>query len=226
LSSPHHGPGLLRHLAEALHGRLGGHGIINVTPTGKVLPCHAAETIPGLVFENVRDTPLDQIWLYGQAFQKFRGTDWMTSRAAAASAARSTRVAAAAVRSRWPRCRRRRSGVRQSLPGTRSWSRSQSRRPVRHRRNSFTGGRTSLGCWHPQKPLIGRKAGTIEGFNYSEANKNSGVTWDEATFREYIKNPKAKIPNTKMVLAGLSDDQDIDDLLACIKQFGADGKRK
>src|SRR5688572_33324503 len=42
--------------------------------------------------------------------------------------------------------------------------------------------------------LFGRKAGTIEGFNYSEANKNSGIVWDEATFREYIKNPKAKIP--------------------------------
>jgi cytochrome c len=74
--------------------------------------------------------------------------------------------------------------------------------------------------------LIGRKAGTIEGFNYSEANKNSGITWDDATFREYIKNPKAKMPNTKMVFAGLSDEQDIDDLLAYLKQFGTDGKKK
>jgi cytochrome c len=72
--------------------------------------------------------------------------------------------------------------------------------------------------------LFGRKAGSVEGFNYSEANKNSGVTWDEPTFREYIKNPKAKIPNTKMVFAGLSDDQDIDDLIAYLKQFGPDGK--
>ena len=54
-----------------------GRGIINVTPSGKVLPCHAAETIPGLVFDNVRETPLAQIWLRGQAFEKFRGTDWM-----------------------------------------------------------------------------------------------------------------------------------------------------
>jgi cytochrome c len=74
--------------------------------------------------------------------------------------------------------------------------------------------------------LIGRKAGTVEGYNYSQANKTSGITWDEATFREYIKNPKAKIPNTKMVFAGLSDDQDIDDLLAYLKQFGPDGKIK
>jgi cytochrome c len=72
--------------------------------------------------------------------------------------------------------------------------------------------------------LIGRKAGTIEGFNYSEANKTSGITWDEATFREYIKNPKLKIPNTKMVFAGLSDEKDVEDLLAFLKQYGPDGK--
>jgi cytochrome c len=74
--------------------------------------------------------------------------------------------------------------------------------------------------------LIGRKAGTVEGFNYSEANKNSAIVWDDATFREYIKNPKAKVPNTKMVFVGLSDPQDIEDLLAFLKQFGPDGKKK
>jgi cytochrome c len=72
--------------------------------------------------------------------------------------------------------------------------------------------------------LFGRKAGTIEGFNYTEANKSSGIVWDDAVFREYIKNPKAKIPDTKMVFAGIPDDQDIDDLIAYLKQFGADGK--
>jgi cytochrome c len=74
--------------------------------------------------------------------------------------------------------------------------------------------------------LLGRKAGSIEGFNYSQANKSSGIVWDEATFREYIKNPKAKIPNTKMVFAGISDEEDIEDLLAYLKQFGPDGKIK
>jgi PqqA peptide cyclase len=54
-----------------------GRGIINVTPSGKVLPCHAAETISGLVFDNVRDKRLADIWLHGQAFQQFRGTEWM-----------------------------------------------------------------------------------------------------------------------------------------------------
>lgn len=73
--------------------------------------------------------------------------------------------------------------------------------------------------------LFGRKAGTVEGYTYSEANKSSGIVWDDATFREYIKNPKAKIPNTKMVFVGLTDDQDIEDLIAFLKQFGPDGKK-
>jgi cytochrome c len=55
--------------------------------------------------------------------------------------------------------------------------------------------------------VIGRKAGTVEGYNYSPANKNSGLTRDEATFREYIKDPKAKVPGTKMIFAGVKDDQ-------------------
>ena len=54
-----------------------GRGIINVTPSGRVLPCHAAESITGLDFDNIRDKPLAEIWLNGDAFQKYRGTDWM-----------------------------------------------------------------------------------------------------------------------------------------------------
>ena len=73
--------------------------------------------------------------------------------------------------------------------------------------------------------LIGRKSGTIEGYNYSDANKNSGLTWDEATFKEYIKNPKAKIPGTKMIFVGLPNDKEIEDVLAYLKQFGPDGKK-
>lgn len=52
-------------------------GIMNVTPSGRALPCHASESIPGLEFDNVRDKPLRDIWLTGGAFQQFRGTDWM-----------------------------------------------------------------------------------------------------------------------------------------------------
>src|SRR5262249_22449673 len=57
--------------------------------------------------------------------------------------------------------------------------------------------------------LFGRKAGTIEGYSYSPANKNSGITWDEATFREYIRDPKAKVPGTKMTFPGLKDPKQI-----------------
>jgi cytochrome c len=74
--------------------------------------------------------------------------------------------------------------------------------------------------------LFGRKSGTIEGYNYSEANKNSGITWDDATFAEYIKDPRAKIPGTKMVYAGLKDEQRAKDLAAFLKQFDASGKKK
>ena len=74
--------------------------------------------------------------------------------------------------------------------------------------------------------LIGRKAGTVEGYTYSPANKNSGITWDEATFREYIKDPKAKIPGTKMVFAGIKSDKEADDLWSFLAQYGQDGKKK
>lgn len=74
--------------------------------------------------------------------------------------------------------------------------------------------------------LFGRKSGTVEGYNYSEANKNSGITWDPAVFAEYIKNPRAKIPGTKMVFAGISNEKEIADLTAYLQQFGPDGKKK
>lgn len=74
--------------------------------------------------------------------------------------------------------------------------------------------------------LIGRAAGSAPGYNYSAANKSSGLTWDEATFREYIKDPKAKIPGTKMIYAGLKDEQKINDLTAFLKQFDSSGKKK
>jgi cytochrome c len=73
--------------------------------------------------------------------------------------------------------------------------------------------------------LFGRKSGTIEGYSYSPANKNSGITWDEATFRDYIKDPKAKMPGTKMIYPGLKDEKRIDDLIAYLKQFDASGKK-
>lgn len=73
--------------------------------------------------------------------------------------------------------------------------------------------------------LFGRPAGTIESYNYSAANKGSGITWDEAVFAEYIKDPKAKIPGTKMTFAGIKNEQEIKDLTAFLKQFAKDGKK-
>lgn len=74
--------------------------------------------------------------------------------------------------------------------------------------------------------LLGRKAGTVADFSYSNANKSSGITWDETTFREYIKDPRAKIPGTKMVFPGIKNEKEIDDLIAFLRQFDADGKKK
>ena len=73
--------------------------------------------------------------------------------------------------------------------------------------------------------LDGRKAGTTD-YNYSDANKNSGITWSEATFKEYIKDPRGKIPQTKMFFPGVKDDKKIADLWAYISQFKADGSTK
>jgi cytochrome c len=74
--------------------------------------------------------------------------------------------------------------------------------------------------------LDGRHSGTAPDYNYSDANKNSGITWNEAQFKEYIKDPKAKIPGTKMAFAGIKSQQEIDNLWAFVSQFDKDGKTK
>ncbi|MDB5485773.1 MAG: cystathionine beta-lyase [Tardiphaga sp.] len=74
--------------------------------------------------------------------------------------------------------------------------------------------------------LNGRKSGSVAGYAYSEANKSSGLTWDEATFKDYIKDPKAKIPGTKMAFAGIKREQEINDLWAFLAQYDAEGKVK
>lgn len=72
--------------------------------------------------------------------------------------------------------------------------------------------------------LDGRKTGTVAGYAYSPANKGSGITWDQAQFLDYIKDPKAKIPNTKMIIVGIKNETEAKNLWAFLKQFGADGK--
>ena len=72
--------------------------------------------------------------------------------------------------------------------------------------------------------VVGRKSGSYPGYNYSDANKNSGLIWDEATLQEYLKNPKAKVPGTKMLFPGLKRDDDIVNVIAFLKQYGSETK--
>ena len=74
--------------------------------------------------------------------------------------------------------------------------------------------------------LEGRKSGTIEGFSYSEANKNSGIVWDKTVFLDYIKDPRAKIPGTKMIFPGIKNETEASNLWAYLASFDASGKKK
>ena len=74
--------------------------------------------------------------------------------------------------------------------------------------------------------LDGRKSGSVEGYSYSDANKNSGITWSETIFKEYINDPRAKIPDTKMVFPGIKNEKEAGDLWAYLKQFDQNGKKK
>jgi len=62
--------------------------------------------------------------------------------------------------------------------------------------------------------VVGRKAGTAPNYTYSEANKNSGKTWDEATLDIYLTDPKALVPGTKMIFPGLADATDRANVIA------------
>jgi cytochrome c len=73
---------------------------------------------------------------------------------------------------------------------------------------------------------MGRKTGYVPDYNYSDANKDSGITWDEAKLKEYLLSPKTVIPGTKMIFAGLPKESDRDNLIAYLSQFGPDGKKK
>jgi PqqA peptide cyclase len=84
LRARHHGAIVIDAVVPDYYARfpkpcMGGWGrrSLNITPSGKVLPCHAAESIPGLEFWSVRDRSLADIWIASPAFRAFRGTDWM-----------------------------------------------------------------------------------------------------------------------------------------------------
>jgi cytochrome c len=74
--------------------------------------------------------------------------------------------------------------------------------------------------------IDGRKSGTAADYSYTDANKNSGITWSKDQFLEYIKDPKAKIPGTKMIFAGIKNEKEANDLWAFLSQYDKDGKTK
>src|SRR5436189_6266380 len=66
--------------------------------------------------------------------------------------------------------------------------------------------------------VFGRKAGTSDGFVYSEAMKNSGITWDDETIGKYLHNPREFVPGNKMAFPGIKDDKEMADLLAYLHE--------
>jgi len=74
--------------------------------------------------------------------------------------------------------------------------------------------------------LENRHSGSIPGYSYTDANKNSGITWTEAEFLDYIKDPRAKIKGTKMIFPGIKNETEAKNLWAYLTQFDASGKKK
>ena len=68
--------------------------------------------------------------------------------------------------------------------------------------------------------IVGREAGTVAGFNYSEANASSGITWTEENLFAFLENPQEVIPKTKMIYAGMPDAQKRADVIAYLKNPG------
>jgi cytochrome c len=86
------------------------------------------------------------------------------------------------------------------------------------------GARVKLGP--PLNGLDGRAAGTFTGFNYSDAMKGSGITWNAGSFNEYIQNPMQRVQGTRMAFVGIKDEAEIKNLWAYFSQFDGEGKKK
>jgi cytochrome c len=69
--------------------------------------------------------------------------------------------------------------------------------------------------------LFGRPAGSVEGFKYSEAMKNSGITWDETTLAAYLADPRGYVKGNRMAFVGLKNQEDIANVIAYLKQATA-----
>jgi cytochrome c len=74
--------------------------------------------------------------------------------------------------------------------------------------------------------LDGRHSGSVPNFDYSDANKKSGIVWNEANFKRYIHDPQAMVPGTKMIFPGIKDEQQVNDLWAYVSQFSADASKR
>jgi cytochrome c len=69
--------------------------------------------------------------------------------------------------------------------------------------------------------VFGREAGSVEGFRYSDAMKESGVTWNEETIAAYLADPRGYIKGNRMAFAGLKKEEEIADLIAYLKEESA-----
>lgn len=74
--------------------------------------------------------------------------------------------------------------------------------------------------------VVGRKAGTYPGFQYSDANKDSGIVWTPEELDKYLTNPQTVVPHTKMLFPGIKDAQQRKDVIAYLEQFNEDGTKK
>ena len=74
--------------------------------------------------------------------------------------------------------------------------------------------------------VVGRKAGTYAGYDYSSANKDSGIVWTPEELDKYLTNPQKVVPHTKMIFPGLKDEQKRKDVIAYLQQFNEDGSKK
>lgn len=74
--------------------------------------------------------------------------------------------------------------------------------------------------------IVGRKAGTYPDYQYSDANKNSGIVWTPEELDKYLTSPQTVVPHTKMIFPGLKEEQKRKDVIAFLEQFGPDGEKK
>jgi len=73
--------------------------------------------------------------------------------------------------------------------------------------------------------VVGRKAGTYPGYEYSPANKDSGITWTPEELDKYLESPQTVVPHTKMIFPGLKDATKRKNVIAYLEQFGEDGQK-